>query len=405
MYITGDLGDRSKITHVGIDSLPSTPYAGSSIGYTFDPANTISPTPGSSPPGSLSGDTVLPYDSTETPLRALGSNLRLTTPERNGIENTRYAAPSTTNGSTLVVYNSGMELSGSNNRLSQTSAVEGGVFAGGPAGGGYDLTGLGGGGPAGGMTTPDQAGYTTLAPAATAGYTVSKGRVYKELSEKSSNQAVYSTGISSLKQDSILFRSTANLSYNPSLVTDNLEDAKSLFSTTLDYAASMDTTKFTLVSTRIPCAVPGVLNAYAVRIDNNDRIPYNTATPYKGPVMYGYDVPDVYLSDLNWTQTFIGNGTANTFAISTSHMNILFPEWTVKVAGVTKTYSTDYHYTAVSGVSMNIVFNAAPVNGATITVTQDTTANKKQFLQQDYRLPDGSILPIEKYIKVLRKGS
>lgn len=223
MYITGDLGDRSKIKHSNIDDLPNTAYSGSSVGYALAPNDAANTTLGSP---AYVGTTKITKAPDEIANNALGRGVSGITgnPDAGGFFN-------------------GMDSSVS--AVVETRARDGG----GP-------NGSGGGSP------------YTMAPGymVTAANNAYRGRGYRQAALKSNDQAEYQENTKSLLNDTIADRAGRYLEYSTPYVTDNLSDAKVLYSTpetqgSDSYQRFTDRNDMDFRTTKVPCAIPGVLNA------------------------------------------------------------------------------------------------------------------------------------------------
>lgn len=301
-YVTGDLGDRSQIKHHDIDTLPNTPYAGSQVAY----ANAGD---GSKTPDHVLGDlNVLPAFVGTTPtnytlVKKTGEPIVLSSVEEthNGrwvndpITGEKYWQPGVDG---TVAPDSGVNT-GSASLARGVSSLYAGPF--------YSQSTV--------PVTPD---YVALAAK-----TAYKGSQFEKIAANVSTQAEYEVAIAGIKETVAVERFVSNMSVSPTIVTDNLEDVKSLFSsstggdaTDSEYLTFTNRTDLDLRPTGIPCAIPGVLNAYLV--SSYDRPTTYPKFNYVPPKAKMFDVPDYYKT-FRAQYTTATNDTTAPYTVNLDH--------------------------------------------------------------------------------------
>ena len=137
---------------------------------------------------------------------------------------------------------------------------------------------------------------------------VEYGELYKESATTANTQAKYEKNIKNLKIDTIADRATRDLTHKPKFKTAELDS---------NVVAPQIPNRYEMVPTRVPCAMPGVLNCYVETYDKIDtrRIEYRYSLPmttmnYRPDAdqmrAFGYDPNYTYIlptGDFNFEQT------------------------------------------------------------------------------------------------------
>lgn len=324
-YVTGDLGDRSRIQHHDIDTLPNTPYAGSSVAY----ANAGD---GSKSSNQVLGDLgILPAYAGTTPtnytlVKKSGESIVLSSTERgntgkwvtNSITGVQFWEPGT-DGS--VAPESGV-ATGSTAIGRGVSSLYAGPF--------YSESTL--------PATPD---YVALAAK-----TAYKGSQFEKIAANVSTQSDYERATKGIRETTAVERFLGNMSVSVPIITNDLEDTKTLYSSatggeidpnlpqyvdgnTDDIKTYVidgmmdnrvlrfsDRTDLDLRPTGVPAAIPGVLNAYLV--STYDRPTTYPKFSYTTPRAKMFDVPDYYKT-FRAQYTTATNDTTAAYTVNLDH--------------------------------------------------------------------------------------
>lgn len=129
------------------------------------------------------------------------------------------------------------------------------------------------------------------------------GMFYKDSALTSPDEETYKKNIAKLEIPTIADRMTKELAHKPVKITDNYEDAQTFYKIPplvreikdSDEKTPLDTrrpipARYELLPTKVPCAIPGVLNCYMEVYDQTD-VSQPTYT-YKTPNIQMYYRPD-----------------------------------------------------------------------------------------------------------------
>jgi hypothetical protein len=223
VYATDSIGDRSQVKHTNIDTLPNTPYAGSSVEY-----NTI--------------------NNSKTPKNVIAD----------------IGAVPKTIGTTVVNNEPGNAAVGIDSISSNYVSLP--------------------------MTDPSPDHLVRALLNTTAGSDI------QQSAESTNDQSVYAANHTAALQTTTADVFTANLAVKPQIVTSNLSDTQTLLSTGQLASGTEEHGTFTMRqdldmhATRVPCAIPGVLNCYIVAPQAKPAVyPKYTYGPTSVPT---YDLPD-----------------------------------------------------------------------------------------------------------------
>jgi len=146
---------------------------------------------------------------------------------------------------------------------------------------------------------------------------VEYGDLYRESALNANTQAQYEKNIKNLKINTIADRTTRGLTHKPKFIMENLQDAKnfcSIKTAELDsnVVAPQIPNRYEMIPTRVPCAMPGVLNCYVATYDKIDikKIEYK----YENPYFVTPHVSEEFITDPN-TKTIVGDINTQTLLI------------------------------------------------------------------------------------------
>lgn len=248
VYVTGDLGDRSKIKHSDIDAMPNSPLAGSNVQYAVPPDGPSLPI--------------------EQNLAALGLQTRFV--GTTILDNQRDPGYVDVNPPDRP----GVPLAEGGKPNARVMGVDGPVYS-----------------PSQLAPTPGQV--------VRAARNAIRGDQFKKLASDHDDQEKYSQALTNIIEKTIADRVCSNVSYTPALITDNLDDARTLFGSQdenpqpgVNYETYGTRTDLEIHTTGIPCAMPGVLNCYLV--SKYDKASTYPTFKYHPKVARMYDVPQYY---------------------------------------------------------------------------------------------------------------
>ena len=220
-----------------------------------------------------------------------------------------------------------------------------------------------------------------------------KAFVYEEAVKRSTTEEEYQENIKEGYVDTVADRMTRDIRFSHPMITDNLTDAKQLFSTdflgyntdsanrTITPGRAYIPQRYDLVPTKVPCAVPGVLNCYMIAYDSVDVTEPDYR--YSPPNIIMTYAPESLKNEEFWVEGYAGNGVKTAYTLT--HTNILYPNALRVVVDETElAYNADWTVASPSGV-FTITFAIAPAAGASVKIGYDPSIMYKAY--NDFDIP------------------
>lgn len=250
---------------------------------------------------------------------------------------------------------------------------------------------------------------------------IRKGQQYQDLTTGAVDAAEYSTGVTEIykKDITVVDKLSAQLGFNLPRWTDNHNDAKALYDTKMNGTYPTEDTsnvtetagralipkRYDLVPTRVPCAMPGILNCHLVAYDSVSTTDIEYA--YKPPNIFGYQAPNGLHAAESWYDMHTGDGVTTTWTVSKNITNKTLIQ--VSVNDIVLTLDQEYSLAKI-GSNWTVVFASAPVAGSTVKVVYDTTMILKKYNEFSfYEKSEDALKPVTSsdgvYIPVARNGS
>lgn len=213
--------------------------------------------------------------------------------------------------------------------------------------------------------------------------------VYKESVDLATDQEEYSTITSDARIPTVGDRLIRDVDHTLPRYVDNLEDAKVFFSLTPREFPDQENDqkgypyiphRYDLVPTKVPCAIPGVLNCYMKTYDNVDIS--QPTVEYRPPNIDVYYVPDNIRRQMYWAEQFTGDGSTTSFELVNEATN----KNTIKVLMDNQELQLiiDYTITKPDGSPWTVNFVEPPAANSALAVFLDDSMLLKRMTQYDY---------------------
>lgn len=217
--------------------------------------------------------------------------------------------------------------------------------------------------------------------------------VYEQAVTNSTSEEEYQENIKEGYVDTVADRMTRDIRFSHPMITDNLADAKQMFSTdflgynkdpqnrTITPGRAYIPQRYDLVPTKVPCAIPGVLNCYMIAYDSVDVTEPDYR--YTAPNIIMTYAPDSLKKEEFWVESYAGNGVKKAFTLT--HTDILYPYALRVVVDETElAYNADWTTTAPGGV-FTVTFVTAPSAGSSVKIGYDPSIMYKAY--NDFDIP------------------
>ena len=212
---------------------------------------------------------------------------------------------------------------------------------------------------------------------------------YREAAANATDQSHYESLTADIRISTVPDRLTRELDYSLPRYVDQLDDAKAMFNEApREFPAVEGDTKgyayipkrYDLVATKIPCAIPGILNCHLVAYDQIDVS--QPTVRYQSPNIDVVYLPDSLRSELTWSETFTGDGSTLQLELSNEATNKRCIS--VMMDNQELLYDTDYTITKPDGSPWTVVFVVAPDDGSSIDIVFDDGKLQKRMLNYDF---------------------
>lgn len=216
---------------------------------------------------------------------------------------------------------------------------------------------------------------------------------YKSTAQMVSDQSAYEAATADIRINTAADRLIRDVDHTLPRYVDNLEDANQFFTlaprefpdpeynvTGYPYIPS----RYDLAATKVPCAIPGVLNCY---MKANDAVDVSQpVVEYRPPNIDTYHVPDNIRRQIYWSQQFTGDGSTTSFTLVNNAMN---KDAIVAVVDNQELlYLIDYTITKPDASGWKVNFTIAPDANSIIFVYLDDSKILKRMTGYDYYDPN-----------------